>query len=562
MRETKSDLFIVEASISSLLSALSSGKTTAVDIAQTCIARIDAYDRSGPRLNSITAINPNVIKEAEKSDQYRASGKPLRPLEGIPYTLKDSYKYKGMTVACGSPAFKDLMSDEDAYIAKLLREAGAVMIGKTNMPPMACGGMQLGLFGRPESPYNLDYLTAAFSSGSSSGSATSTTASFAAFGMGSETVSSGRSPASNNALIAYTPTKGVLSCRGLWPLYPTCDVPVPHTRRVEDMAILLDIITKPDPIVRGDFWREQTYVDIPKVPLEPKWVDLLDGRALSGKRLAVPKMYIGGNDPKAKIVTTCQEVLDVWVQTRKDLESLGAMLIETDFPVVTKYEDDSISGEANNVEGAPRDWSKLERSDIVSLAWDHFLREMKDAKIPNLGIVDPERIFPKPVGYIPDKFAEQKNFMSYPYLVKFASENGDKASVFDVPGMELAVKALEAQRKRDFEDWMDYHNVNAVVFPANGDVGRADLEENIESAEYALKNGIKYSNGNRAIRHLGIPTISVPMGIMRDKKMPINITFAGKAGQDKDLFALGYAFEQGTKRRTPPPLTPPLPLDS
>ena len=109
-----------------------------------------------------------------------------------------------MTVASGSPAFQNLKSCDDAFTVQKLRESGAVLMGKTNMAPMAAGGVQRGVYGRAENPYNPDYLAAAFVSGSSNGSAVATAASFAAFGMGEETVSSGRSPASNNGLVAYT----------------------------------------------------------------------------------------------------------------------------------------------------------------------------------------------------------------------------------------------------------------------------------------------------------------------------------------------------------------------
>ncbi|TIX10104.1 MAG: amidase, partial [Mesorhizobium sp.] len=184
-------------------------------------------------------------------------GKTLGPLDGISYTAKDSYKVRGLTVAAGSPAFEQLVANEDAFTIARLRAAGAVLVGLTNMPPMANGGMQRGVYGRAESPYNADYLTAAFGSGSSNGSGTATAASFAAFGLGEETWSSGRAPASNNALIAYTPSRGIISVRGNWPLVPTMDVVVPHTRSVADMLELLDVIVADDAETRGDLWRMQ-----------------------------------------------------------------------------------------------------------------------------------------------------------------------------------------------------------------------------------------------------------------------------------------------------------------
>lgn len=162
-----------------------------------CIATCDILGS----INAFTVFNDKVYEEVYASDARRAQGLPPRPLEGIPYTLKDNYTYRGLSITAGSPALKGVMSDEDSTIARRLREAGAVLLGKTNMPPMAAGGMQRGLYGRAESPYNPEYLTADFSSGSSNGAATSLASSMAVFGLGSETVSSGRSAASNNALV-------------------------------------------------------------------------------------------------------------------------------------------------------------------------------------------------------------------------------------------------------------------------------------------------------------------------------------------------------------------------
>ena len=206
----------MEASIADLQHALSTGSATAVELIAKYLLRIFTYDCRGPCLNSIPILNPNVFDEAADSDARRRSGKLLSPLDGIPYTLKDSMKYEGMTCSAGSPAFKDFVANEDSFVAEKLRAAGAICVGRTNTPPMMASGMHRGLHGRAESPYNLSYLTAAFSSGSSNGSGTSTAASFAAFGLGSETVSSGRSPASNNGLVAYTPSRCVISPRGVW----------------------------------------------------------------------------------------------------------------------------------------------------------------------------------------------------------------------------------------------------------------------------------------------------------------------------------------------------------
>lgn len=180
---------VTEVSIAELRNALESGRTTAVELVKAYLARVAAYD--GPetqtKLNALVVRNPDALKEAEASDARRARGETLSPLDGIPYTAKDSYLVKGLTAASGSPAFKDLIAYRDAFAIERLRAAGAICLGKTNMPPMANGGMQRGVYGRAESPYNAKYLTAPFASGSSNGAGTGTAASFSAFGLAEET---------------------------------------------------------------------------------------------------------------------------------------------------------------------------------------------------------------------------------------------------------------------------------------------------------------------------------------------------------------------------------------
>ncbi|THY14372.1 hypothetical protein D6D00_09818 [Aureobasidium pullulans] len=219
-----------------------------------------------------------------------------------------------------------------------------------------------------------------------------------------------------------------------------------------------------------------------------------------------------------------------------------------------QYEDDS-TDQHNHVAGAPADWNSKERSDVVSYAWDDFLLQNQDPKLASLGDASPDLIFPLPEDYVPLRFAEVKNLIDYPALAQFIREgHREGRTIHEIP-------ALEAQRKRNLEDWMTEHDFDAVVFPAVGDVGKADLEQDTTSAEHALLNGVRYSNGNRALRHLGVPTVSVPMGIPEGKNMPVNLTLCSRAGADAELLSYAYAYEQNSRRRQPPGLTPSLLTD-
>ncbi|KAF5010139.1 hypothetical protein FDECE_3685 [Fusarium decemcellulare] len=558
------NLNLVDASVADLTKALNTKALTSVELVSLYLHRIGKYDCRGPSLNSVCVLNPQVFEEAQASDDYRASGRPPRPLEGIPYTVKDSFRVKGMTVAAGSPAFADLVAPEDAAIVKSLRAAGAILLGKTTMPPMADGGSQRGLYGRAESPYNPIYSTTAYASGSSNGCGTSTTASFAAFGFAGETVSSGRSPASNNALVGYSPSSGVIPNRGQWPLYPTCDVIVPHTRSMQDLLDVLNVIVTDDTKASTglDFWRNQKFIQIPKSSeVRPAdYHSLEDPKALEGKRIAVPRCFLGNKD--CEPFHMCSDsVLELWRGACANLRALGATIVETDFPMLEQYTKKDFPGQGANVPGMTREWMSIERCEMIATAWDDFLREQSDEKYLNFPSVDPDKIHPliAPMDN-PSKHTEAQNQVRYSEMMDAVRER--KGTIYDLPGCEQAVQSLATMRKQMYEAWLDSNGFDLVAFPTNGDVAYADADETLESMLHALQDGIKYANGGRALKHLGIPCITVPMGTTADKKMPVGITFCSKAWEDSHLLRSAFAYEAGSQKRTTPPLTPPLPSDS
>jgi amidase len=552
-------LHLVEASIAQLRAALESCLVTSVELVGAYLRRIAHYDRHGITLNAVPVLDPKMFEAAAASDLRRRHGAVLGPLDGIPYTAKDSYRVKGLTVAAGSPAFERLVAGDDAFTIERLRAGGAVLIGLTNMPPMANGGMQRGVYGRAESPYNGNYLTAAFASGSSNGSGTATAASFAAFGLGEETWSSGRAPASNNGLVAYTPSRGVISVRGNWPLVPTMDVVVPHTRSIDDLLELLDVIVADDPAPRGDFWRVQPWIKIPaSSALRPKsYTDLTIAGSLRGVRLGVPRMYIGRDAEADAPIETRASVLVLWEKAARELETLGAEVIEVDFPVVSNYERDRPGARSMVDRGlVPKGFAEHELGLLCAWAFDDFLCSNADPALPDLPSVDGARIFPSPPGALPDRYGDDASLAAYVDLAK----NG-LPSLTDIPDMEAGIKGLEATRRIDFEDWMDRLGLDAVAFPAVADVGKADADVNEASAELAWRNGTWVANGNLVPRHLGIPTVTVPMGIMADIGMPVGMTIAGKAYDDTRLLRFAAEFDRAAQLRAAPGRTPELPDD-
>ncbi|UUE19975.1 amidase [Microbacterium sp. J1-1] len=571
---------VVEASIADLRRALESGTATAVDLVDAYRARIAAFDAPGTptALNAVVVANPDARAEAAASDARRARGEVLGPLDGIPYTAKDSYLVRGLTAAAGSPAFADLIAQRDAFTIERLRAGGAICLGLTNMPPMANGGMQRGVYGRAESPYNAAFLTAPFASGSSNGSGTATAASFAAFGLGEETWSSGRGPATNNALCAYTPSRGVISTRGNWPLVPTMDVVVPHTRTMADLLEVLEVIVADDPDSRGDFWRAQPWVPIPSATSgrPDSYAALATGTpaALDGMRIGIPKMYInadpdagsaqapGIGGPTGRRIETRASVIERWEAARRDLSAAGATVIEVDFPVVSNYEGDRPGAPTLPTRGlVSPEYLRREIVDLSAWAWEDFLQANGDPALRTLTEVDGATIFPHPEGALPDRYTGfDDDIAEYPDWVRSHPDT----PFTDMPELENGLRGLEETRRRDLEEWMDALRLDAVVFPAVADVAPADMDVNPASADLGWRNGTWIANGNLAIRHLGIPTVTVPMGLMSDIGMPIGLTFAGRAYDDTMLLRLAAAFEAtgapGT-RRTPPPRTPALPPD-
>ena len=290
---------VAEATIRELQEAMASGRTTSAEITAAYLARIEAYDQAGPRLNAIIRINANAVAEAEALDRERAARGPRGPLHGIPIILKDNYDALGMPSSAGSLALAGMMPPDDGFQVRKLREAGAVFLGKSNMHELASGITTVAsLGGQTLNPYDLTRNPG----GSSGGTGAAIAASFAAVGWGSDTCGSIRIPSAHNNLVGLRPTKGLSSIDGIVPLSHTQDVGGPLARSVEDLAIALDATIGPDPADPATRALEGRAL--------PGFVDSLDEDALDGARIGVLEVLFGDTPEEAAVEigrATCRE---------------------------------------------------------------------------------------------------------------------------------------------------------------------------------------------------------------------------------------------------------------
>lgn len=307
----------VEASIQELQVELDSGNITSVDLVDLYLARIQAFDQAGPRLNSIAFINPQAREEARALDLERRQKGARSPLHGIPVLVKDNYETLGMPTTAGSKSLAGFAPDHDAELVARLRTAGAVILGKTNMHEFAFGIETWGsAFGVTRNPYDPTRNPG----GSSGGTGAAVAANFAVAGLGSDTCGSIRIPAAHNALVGLRGTQGASSRDGIIPLSSTQDIGGPLARSVTDLALLLDVTAGYDP---DD---PQTAVSVGH--LEGSYLDGLSLEALRGKRIGVVS-DLRYQDPED------EEVARVFDTAMEQVRALGAETVSVSLPILS-----------------------------------------------------------------------------------------------------------------------------------------------------------------------------------------------------------------------------------
>ena len=309
---------VMEKSIAELNLALEAETVTSQELVEQYLARIEAYDLRGPALNAIVTLNPRVGEDAAALDAERASGTVRSPLHGIPVLLKDNYDTHDMPTTAGVVALAASIPPDDAFQVRRLREAGAVILGKTNMHELARGITTVGsLTGQTRNPYDPTRNPG----GSSGGTGAAVAASFAAVGMGSDTCGSIRIPSAHHALVGLRGTRGLASGDGIIPLSRTQDIGGPLARSVEDLALVLDATVGPDP---SDPVTELSEGRIPET-----YTAYLDGNALDGARIGVVLALMGESDAEQPV----REVIEAAIET---MRGLGAEFLDIEEPDLTE----------------------------------------------------------------------------------------------------------------------------------------------------------------------------------------------------------------------------------
>ena len=301
---------VAEKSVSELGAAMADGTVTAVELVAAYLERIDAYDQRGPTLNAMIAINPRAAEVAAELDAERAAGNLRGPLHGIPVVVKDNYDTADMTTTAGTLGLATSVPPDDSTQVRRLREAGAIILGKTNMHELARGITTVASFGgQTRNPYDPDRNPG----GSSGGTGAAVAASFGAFGMGSDTCGSIRIPSAHHALAGLRGTRGLASGDGIVPLSTTQDIGGPLARTIRDLAYALDATVGFDPA------DETTRLSEGNVPAT--YTAALNARGLAGARLGLVPAMLDEGDAGRPVRTVIERAAE-------DMERLGATVVE------------------------------------------------------------------------------------------------------------------------------------------------------------------------------------------------------------------------------------------
>jgi amidase len=470
------------------------------------LERVERIDRRGPALNSVIEINPEAVAIAEALDRERKAGRVRGPLHGVPVIIKDNIDTADrMLTTAGSLALVNARPREDAFIVRRLREAGCVIVGKTNLSEWAnfrsthsTSGWS-GRGGQTRNPYALDRNPC----GSSSGSGAAVSANLALIGVGTETDGSIVCPSSACGIVGIKPTLGLVSRSGIIPISHSQDTAGPMARTVADAAALLGVLAGFDP-------RDRVTVPGASAPFGPgprDYTQSLDPAGLRGARIGVARKFFGFNDQVDKLMA---DAIDV-------MKREGAVVIDpADLPAHGKFD---------------------------AQEFEVLLYEFKADLNKYLAQLQPGE-HPRTLKELID-FNERNRDREMPYFGQELFVRSEaKGPLTDPAYLKALRESKTLSRAQGIDAVMTRHRLDALVAPTGGPAWTTDL-----------LNGDHFTGGSSTPAAVaGYPNVQVPAGYVYG--LPVGISFFGRAYTEPRLIRLAYAYEQATKHRKPPRLLP------
>jgi amidase len=496
-----------EATVSQLQAGMKSGQYTACSIAELYLRRIEEVDKHGPAVNSVLELNPDALKIAAELDRERKKKGPRGPLHGIPILIKANIgTHDRMTTTAGSLALAGSIPQKDSFIARKLRDAGAVILGKTNLSEWAnfrsnhsTSGWS-GQGGLTHNPYALDRNPCGSSSGSGAGAA----ANFCALAIGTETDGSIVCPSSLNGIVGIKPTVGLWSRSVIIPISRSQDTAGPMARTVTDAAILLGALTGSDP--------EDPATAASRGKALTDYTRFLDPNGLRGARIGVVRKLFGSNERVRKLM---ERAIDA-------MKHAGAEIIDP--------ADIASAGKVGHTE------------ELVLL---YEFKAGLNQYLVALGAKAPVHSLREIVAFNEERWKEEMPYFGQELFLR-AEKKGPLTSHEYLSALEHNYRMT---RTEGIDAVMDKHHLDALVAPTGGPSWTTDLV-----------NGDHDTGGSSTPAAVaGYPDISVPAGFVFG--LPVGISFFGKAWSEPTLVKLAYAFEQATRFRKSPQFLPTADLE-
>ena len=491
-----------EATIEDIHAAFRSGELTCRRLVELYLARIEAYDKNGPELNAIITVNPKVLDEADELDSsFGRDGEFAGPLHGIPVLVKDQAETAGIRTTFGSVAFEGYVPEEDATAVRRLKEAGALILAKTNLPDFATSWFAYSSAGgETKNPYDLERDPG----GSSSGTGAAIAANLGAVGIGEDTGGSIRVPSSFDNLVGVRVTTGLISRKGMSPLVVFQDTAGPMTRAVKDAAVLLDVLVGHDP--------EDPFTAAATLARNAGgYADGLSEGSLGGARIGVLREAFGldGDPDSSQVNRVVEGALEA-------MRGAGAEIVD---PVSVP--------DLQHFIGVTSLYLSQSRYDI-----DNFLAR-------------------RPGSHTVSELYDSKRF--HPRLDLFIAIAEDApADPEEDPDYYRGLTARE-QFRRAVLNVMASHNLDALVYP-NSQVLPPTREE-LDDWKWTV---LTFPTNALIAAQADLPSISLPAGFA-EGGVPVGFELVGKPYGEADLLRLAYLYEREANPRKPPESAPPLP---